>query len=209
MHRQQRHQHPLLAAVLLMLLLGLPLGTNGTVLEQLDFEALVAQSPLIFTGTVTAWRVDSSDGLDHTFVTFRIEDTIKGATTSTVELRFLGADLQGVPLHVEGQFIPVPGTRGVFFVATLDNNQVNPLTGWQQGFFPLMQDGNGDDYLDMRQRPDFRVPGLEVAPLVDKMLGLGFSSDAIDERIPRAFLFSADDFRSAIVDVATRGVTQP
>ncbi len=208
MHSQP-HRPTALTTLLLMLLLVLPLGTRATVLEQLDFDALVAQSPLIFTGTVTGWRVDTSSGMDHTFVSFRIEDLIKGNAPTTLELRFLGADLQGVPLHVEGQFIPVPGTRGVFFVATLDNNQVNPLTGWHQGFFPLMQDGNGADYLDMRQRPDFAVPGLEVDPLVSKMLGLGFSSDAIDDKIARAFLFPADDFRAAIIDVLERSGATP
>lgn len=205
----QRHYSTALTSLLLMLLLLLPLGARATVLEQLDFDALVAQSPLIFTGTVTGWRIDTSDGMDHTYVTFRIEDLIKGSAPSTLELRFLGADLQGVPLHVEGQFIPVPGTRGVFFVATVDNNQVNPLTGWHQGFFPLMQDGNGDDFLDMRQRPDFVVPGLEVDPLVSKMLGLGFSSEAIDDKVARAFLFPADDFRLAITDQSERGGAAP
>jgi hypothetical protein len=61
----------------------------------------------------------------------------------------------------------------------------------------------------MRQRPDFVVPGLEVDPLVSKMLGLGFSSDAIDDKIARAFLFPAADFRLAIIDVSARGGAAP
>jgi len=186
-----------------MLLLCVPvIGVRATVLQQLGFEELVAGSELIITATVTAWRGEVEDGLQYTWASFAAEDTVKGALpASGLELRFMGADLQGAPMHIEGQFIPVPGTRGVFFVADTGNNQVNPLTGWFQGFFPLMQDGSGEDYLDLRPRPDLEVPGLEIDPLVSKMQGLGFSEEAIDAKLPRAYLFSWQDFRDAIVDV--------
>jgi hypothetical protein len=187
----------------MLLLACVPLiGVRATVLQQLGFEELVAGSELIITATVTGWRVEVAEGLQYTWVSFAAEDTLKGELPETgLELRFMGADLQGAPLHIEGQFIPVPGTRGVFFVADTANNQVNPLTGWFQGYFPLMQDGSGDDYLDLRPRPDLEVPGLEIDPLVGKMQGLGFSNEAIDAKLSRAYLFSWQDFRDAIVDV--------
>lgn len=193
-----------IAAMLLLLLLCVPLaGARATVLQQLGFEELVAGSALIFTGTVTRWRVETVEGLQYTWVSFAVEDLVEGTLPArTLELRFMGTDLQGAPMHIEGQFIPVPGTRGVFFVADTRNTQVNPLVGWFQGYFPLMQDGSGDDYLDLRPRPDLVVPGLDIDPLVTKMQGLGFSNEAIDTKLPRAYLFPWQDFRDAIVDVA-------
>lgn len=190
------------SAICLLLFLCAPLaGVRATVLQQLGFDELVAGSELIVTATVTGWRVETENGLQYTWVSFAVEDAVKGSVPEPViELRFMGADLQGAPLHIEGQFIPVPGTRGVFFVASTGNTQVNPLTGWFQGYFPLMQDGGGDDYLDLRPRPDLEVPGLEIDPLVTKMQGLGFSDEAIDAKLPRAYLFPWQDFRAAIVD---------
>lgn len=194
-------------AMLLALLLWLPMaGVQATVLQQLGFEELVGGSELIVVATVTNWRIETVDGVQHTWVSFAVEDVVKGTLPArTLELRFTGADLQGAPMHIEGQFIPVPGTRGLFFVADTSNNQVNPLTGWFQGYFPLMQDGRGDDYLDLRPRPDLVVPGLEIDPLVTKMQGMGFSSEAIDAKLPRAYLFPWQDFRDAIEYVAGSG----
>ncbi len=203
-------RHTLFAAVVLLLACVPVMGVRATVLQQLGFEELVAGSELIITATVTGWRVEVDGGLQYTWVSFAAEDTVKGELPAAgLELRFMGADLQGAPMHIEGQYIPVPGTRGVFFVADTGNTQVNPLTGWFQGFFPLMQDGSGDDYLDLRPRPDLEVPGLEIDPLVTKMQGLGFNDEAIDAKLPRAYLFPLQDFRDAIISVVANSGTAP
>lgn len=200
----QRFSTKLIALWLLLSCL-VTLPVRATVLLQLGFEELVAQSGFIFAGTVIDHRTEVQGEQLYTFVSFAIDEVVKGvAPGDTVELRFLGGDVATAGMKVEGQFIPDAGARGVFFVAGLDEFQVNPLTGWQQGYFPLIADG-GIDYLDMQQRPDLTVPGLEVEPLVSKMRGMGFSTEAIDEKFPKAFLFSWDDFRTAIADEVIRG----
>ena len=186
-------------------LLLLTTTAKATVLEDFSFEQLVAQSSFIFVGTVQSSREQQQDELVYTLVSFTVEQTVKGASPApTIELRFVGGAAKGVNLKVAGQFVPAVGARGVFFVANLDSKQINPLSGWQQGYFPLMQDASGADFLDMRLRPDLKIPGLEVDPLVSKMLTMGFSAQAIDAKVPRAFLFSLDDFRAAIVDQMRR-----
>ncbi|MES2604335.1 MAG: hypothetical protein V4603_05320 [Pseudomonadota bacterium] len=193
-------------ALWLLLTCLVTLPVRATVLLELGFEELVAQSGFIFVGTAIDHRTAAQGEQLYTFVSFNVEEVVKGAAPAdTVELRFLGGDAEDAGLKVEGQFIPDAGMRGVFFVTGLDELQVNPLTGWQQGYFPLVADDSGVDYLDMRQRPDLAIPGLEVEPLVSKMLGMGFSTEAIDAKFPKAFLFSLDDFRAAIVDEASRG----
>ena len=196
--------HSALGMLLLCLSLAAPLA-SATTLQDFSFDDLVAQSAFIFVGTVQSSREELQGELVYTLVSFSVEQTLKGtAPQSTVELRFIGGSANGFNVKVEGQFVPATGARGVFFVADLNAKQVNPFTGWQQGFFPLMQDGAGADYLDMRQRPDLKIPGLTVDPLVTKMLAMGFSSAAIDAKVPRAFLFSFDDFRTAILDQMSR-----
>ncbi len=181
---------------------------NATVLQDFSFEELVAKSAFIFAGKVVDSREELQGELVYTMVTFSVVETLKGqAPQPTIELRFVGGAASGFTVKVASQFIPAVGVRGIFFVESLDSKQVNPLTGWQQGYFPLMQDAAGVDYLDMRQRPDLKIPGLVVDPLVSKMLAMGFSSAAIDAKVPRAFLFSLADFRAAILDQTSRTQT--
>lgn len=197
-------------AVWLLLLSVLALPARATVLLELGFGQLVAQSEFIFVGTVTASRTEAQGEQLYTITSLTVDDAVKGAAPSaTIELRFLGNDVDGDGMQVEGQFIPPVGAHGVFFVANLTDRLVNPLTGWQQGYFPLTSDENGVAFLDMRQRPDLAIPGLEVEPLVEKMRGIGFSAEAINEKFPRAFLFSLEDFRVAIIDESRRNGDSP
>ncbi len=204
----RRSAYNKVSALTIGCLLWLLLATTNagaTVLQELSFDDLVAQSVFIFAGKVQSAREEQQGELVYTLVTFNVEQTFKGsAPTATIELRFIGGAANGHNVKVAGQFIPAAGARGVFFVESLDTKQINPLSGWQQGFFPLMQDASGADYLDMRQRPDLKIPGLEVDPLVGKMLAMGFSLEAIDAKVPRASLFSLDDFRAAIFDQLSR-----
>jgi hypothetical protein len=204
---------PSLWALLPTMLLSLCLGylpAQATVLLEFSFEELVAESAFIFAGRVISQREEVQGEQRYTLISFAVDEAVKGtAPNAQIELRFLGGDPDDGGMQVEGQFMPAPGTRGVFFVNSLTQRQVNPLTGWQQGYFPLMADASGTDYLDMRQRPDLTIPGLEQDPLVSKMLGMGFSTDAIDAKVPRAFLFSWADFRAAILDETKRAMVVP
>jgi hypothetical protein len=193
------------ATLLLLALCMNALPVHATVLEELGFEQLVAQSELIFAGTVTRARTEVASGQTYTVVNFDVDEVWKGVPTDAVELRFLGGDEASGGMVVQGQFIPEPGVRGTFFVASVTQRLVNPLTGWQQGYFPFMTDESGVDYLDMRQRPDLGIAGLAVEPLVEKMIGMGFSAEAINAKFPRAFLFPRRDFRDAVRDEIARG----
>jgi len=194
------------------MLLALTLNhADATVLQDLDFPALVSGSRLIFVGSVQSQRQEVQGNLVLTYVTFSVETTYKGdVTTPTLELSFVGGQGNTFNVQVQGQFIPPIGMRAVFFIEKPDRQQVNPLTGWQQGYFPLTKGPDGLDYLDMRLRPDLAIPGLVVDPLVTKMQGMGFSADAINAKVPRAYLFSLDDFRLAVIDeLQAQGAATP
>ena len=207
MRRVKHRQAPEFASrcLLWLCLLLVTLPCRATMLQDFSFDELVAQSAFIFAGKVQSAKVEQQGEQVYTLVTFTVEQIFKGNAPATpVVLRFFGGAANGINVRVEGQFIPAVGNRGVFFVASLDSKQINPLSGWQQGYFPLMRDASGTDFLDMRQRPDQKIPGLVVDPLVSKMLALGFSMADIDAKVPRAFLFSLDDFRAAILDQLSR-----
>lgn len=177
----------------------------ATVIEWIGFEDLVAESELIFRGEAVESAVSKQGDLIYTTVTFNITETLKGeSTNTTVALRFVGGTVGDDTVTVEGQFIPAVGDKGVYFVVSTQQAQVNPLSGWQQGFFPLLTNAQGGEYLDMRQRPDFVIPGIGDDPLVAKMQTLGFSAEEIEQRFPQALQFPWEDFRDAILaEVAT------
>jgi hypothetical protein len=179
---------------------------QATVLEELSFEALVAQSKAIVVGRVSDSRQEQLGDLIYTTITIEVADTVKGGAASPIELRFVGGEYAGVTVEIEGQFIPAVQSYGVFFIADLASPMVNPLTGWYQGYFPLFTDASGIEYLDMRQRPDFVVPGLESNPLASKMQSLGFSQDAIARKVPERGVFRWSDFRAAIAGEVQRAV---
>lgn len=173
-------------------------AAQATVLESLSFEQLIAQSALIVRGEVVASRQEFDGELTHTVITLVVTEALKGEAAGALELAFVGGEHDGHVVSVSGQFIPAVAARGVFFIASTDVKMVNPLTGWHQGYFPVFTDDLGDDYLDMRQRLDFNIPGLDSNPIVAKMQGLGFSPSAIERKVPEVGLFTWDDFRAAI-----------
>lgn len=184
-------------------LLAAPLLRATTVLE-LSFEELVAESAVIVRGRVVAQRAVFDGQLPHTEVDVAVADTLKGRAPALLTLSFVGGEHAGVELSVAGQFVPPPGAVGVFFIDDLGTPLVNPLTGWHQGFFPLFSDPLGDTWLDLRQRPDFRIPGLQAEPLVTKMQDLGFSAAAIERKAPALGLFAWPEFRAAIAAEVAR-----
>lgn len=183
--------------------LAAPALRATTVLE-LGFDALVAESAVIVRGEVVEQRAVFDGQLPHTVITVAVADTLKGSAPAVLSLSFMGGEHDNVELSVAGQFVPPPGSRGVFFIDDLSTPLVNPLTGWHQGFFPLFTDALGDFYLDLRQRPDFHIPGLPSEPLVTKMQDLGFSAEAIERKAPALGLFAWPDFRAAIVAEVAR-----
>ncbi len=184
-------------------LLAAPLLRATTVLE-LSFEELVAGSAVIVRGSVVGQRAVFDGQLPHTEVDVAVAETLKGRAPALLTLSFVGGEHEGVELSVAGQFVPPPGSIGVFFIDDLGTPLVNPLTGWHQGFFPLFTDPFGDTWLDLRQRPDFRIAGLPTEPLVAKMQDLGFSAAAIERRVPELGLFAWEDFRAALRAEITR-----
>lgn len=113
----------------------------ATSIEKLDFDALAAKSEVIFEGEVVTVEARWNNALTdiHTYVTFRVDDTIKGSVpTQQLELRFAGGKVGDDNVVYQGLVYPHVGEAGIYFVETLDKKLVNPLTGWSQGHFKVV-----------------------------------------------------------------------
>jgi hypothetical protein len=197
---------------LLLLPLGLAGPAQATVLADYSFDDLISNSALIVQAEVLDSYSEAPDaahsGDIHTVVTLHVEHVLKGALDhDEVELAFLGGTVNGEVLEVSGQFIPGVGEHAVFFISDPAARQINPLTGWFQGYFPILEDG-GAAYLDLSGRPDLILANFATDPLLKKLLNLGASEAELEERFPGYARFTLEDFLLAIeAAVAAEGPT--
>jgi hypothetical protein len=185
---------------IVLMLVSVPL--IATVLEELSLEELVADSALVFEGQVLSVVVSTEDDLVYSTVTFQVDEIHKGQfDQQQLELRFLGGVDKTLELDVAGQYVPAAGEHGLYFVTDPANDQVNPLTGWGQGYFPVFTGDDGVSYLDLRNHPHYALLDDGGDPLMKKMQNLNFSEEAIEARFPKSRQYPLDDFIAAVQSV--------
>jgi len=191
----------------------LALSAAASTVVQLDFEEVVGSAELVFEGEVLA--VESRQTAPrriHTYVRFRVLDVIKGDyADDTLELRYLGGELNGVRMRVTDMEWPEPGDNGLYFVESLQRPTVHPLVGWSQGHYRIETDERGEPRVytaDYRQvtgeaddqdgavaRPDASPPRLDQsAPGGLRVLGVDEPGTAM----------SVDAFKGMVRDVMER-----
>lgn len=184
----------------LLVSLGLAQPIQATVLLDYGFDALVRESKLIVQAEVLERHSEAADlHADdiHTVVTLRVSQVFKGSTAGDeLELSFLGGAVAGEVLEVSGQFLPSVGDEAIFFITDPNASHINPLTGWFQGYFPIVDEG-GTPYLDLSDRPDLILANA-TDPLLKKMLNLGVSEAELERRFPGYARFTLEDFLLAI-----------
>lgn len=127
---------------LLWIFLGLNAAQGTTVIPP-TFDELVDKAEIIFQGTVTDVRSQwVGEGAQHrimSYVTFKVEDTMKGAPGDTYTLQMLGGTVDGETMEVsDGPKFEVGGREIVF----VENNgsQFIPLVGIMHGRFHVQKD---------------------------------------------------------------------
>lgn len=115
-------------------------AAQATTILSVDFQEVVAKSQLVFQGEALRQEVRTAQGQQMTFVTFRVDEVVKGAHSGeTLELGFLG----GGNSAVAGLTIPPVGEYGIYFVESTTGLYVNPLYGWHQGHYIVETDAQG------------------------------------------------------------------
>lgn len=148
------------AQLLLALALGLAgswQGAGATTLPPMDLEDLADQAGLIFTGTaVHSEVVLSKDGkFPFTFVTFRVEETLKGAVRNgELTLRLHGGVVGDEAIVVAGMPELAVGEKYLLFVRG-NGTSAFPIVGWRQGRFRFTREPGSNRTLlvDSEERP--------------------------------------------------------
>jgi hypothetical protein len=107
------------------------------------FEQLVSQAELIFQGTVTEvksmWVGEGGQRHIQTYVTFKVEDALKGQLGATYLIGLLGGTVDGETMEVTDTPKFKIGDRDILFVEH-NGEQFVPLVGINYGRFHVRRD---------------------------------------------------------------------
>lgn len=192
------------ASLLLGLLLALAPSArvHAASVLPLDLDRIVGDATIAFQGTVTDTHaeLDAQSGRIVTYVTFRVEDALKGPVGSTYKMKQVGGRLpSGESYRVDG----VPGfTTGesyVVFLTGASSVGLSSPVGLAQGKFTIKPTGgtlevaNGRDFREMTANiPDAAIPPGARARLQQKAggkvrsLGLDDFKQLVRQRIGAA-----------------------
>ena len=116
---------------------------HGTTVIPPTFDRLVSDAETIFEGTVTAlkseWTGEGADRHIVTYVTFKVEDPIKGTLGAEYTIRMFGGTVEGKTMEVTDTPKFKVGDRDILFVEN-NGRQFVPLVGIMHGRFRVKQD---------------------------------------------------------------------
>jgi hypothetical protein len=126
------------------------------------FDQLVRQAELIFQGTVTdarsVWEGEGGQRHIETYVTFKVDDNVKGDAGASYTIRMLGGTVGDETMEISDAPKFNVGDRDVLFVEH-NYQQFVPLVGIDHGRFHIQRDdatgsdivvtGEGDPVKDL------------------------------------------------------------
>ena len=123
------------------------IGLATTVIPP-TFDDLITRAEMIFQGTVTDVRSEwtGEGGQRHiaSYVTFKVDDSIKGNPGAKVTLNLLGGTVGAETMEVSDAPKFKVGDRDILFVEN-NGTQFIPLVGIMHGRFHVQKDQNGRD----------------------------------------------------------------
>ena len=169
--RPARRWHLLACSFVCACLSIVTANAGATTILGMDIDQLAADAEFIFEGEVilTETREDSRSGIISTYVTFNIVDVMKGDyDAASIELKFMGGAFDGRMVQVSGLKIPQMGEQGIYFVESTSRDLINPLLGWSQGHFIIVDDDGERRISTADEKPVTEVRGVAGIPAAIK-----------------------------------------
>jgi hypothetical protein len=118
-------------------------GITATTVIPPTFDQLVKQAELIFQGTVTdarsVWEGEGGQRHIETYVTFKVDDSVKGDAGNSYTIRMLGGTVGDQTMEVSDAPKFKVGDRDILFVEH-NYDQFVPLVGIDYGRFHIQHD---------------------------------------------------------------------
>lgn len=187
-------------------------SVSATTILGMDIDKVAADAEFVFEGTVvnSETRQDSNSGIISTYVTFQIDDIVKGDYSGdSLELKFMGGVFNGQIVEVSGMRIPEMAEQGIYFVESVSRDLINPLIGWSQGHFIIVDDNGTRRISTAGDQPVLEVQAVSSIPLsIKKPLSLvegnsdtaaGVMTESSPIMIERAL--TVEEFKSRIAEL--------
>ncbi len=137
-------------ALVALPLVAAALTARATTVIPPDFDHLVSRAQVIFEGDVTAIQSQwIGEGTEHrivTYVTFKVDDALKGDVGSSYTIRMLGGTVDGKTMTVTDAPKFAVGDHDLLFVEN-NGSQFVPLVGISHGRVRIQKDKAGADLL--------------------------------------------------------------
>jgi hypothetical protein len=166
---------------------------QGTTVIPPTFDDLISRAQVIFQGVVTdvrsQWAGEGAQRSIVSYVTFKVEDAVKGNPGGSYTIRMLGGTVGDQTMEVTDTPKFKVGNRDVLFVEN-NGSQFVPLVGIMHGRFRIQHDENGADVVMTNEgQPLSDVLQLgrdERAAHAGKALSLAQFKSAIHDRLTHA-----------------------
>jgi hypothetical protein len=130
-------------SLLLIATIALVTGARATTVIPPTFEQLVDQAEVIFQGSVTevhsVWSGEGAQRHIDSYVTFQIEEALKGVPGKSYTIRMLGGTVDGETMEVTDSPKFKVGDHDILFVEH-NGEQFIPLVGINNGRFHIQRD---------------------------------------------------------------------
>lgn len=127
---------------LTLLLASASVARSTTVIPP-TFDELVSEAQLIFQGSVTGvrseWLGEGAQRRIVSYITFNVEDAIKGQPGASYTMRMLGGTVEGRTMEVTDSPKFKVGDRDIVFIEN-NGTQFIPLVGIMHGRFRVQKD---------------------------------------------------------------------
>ena len=187
-------------------------SASATTILGMDIDKVAADAEFVFEGTVinSETRQNNNSGIISTYVTFQINDIIKGDYTgNSVELKFMGGVFNGQIVQVSGMRIPEMAEQGIYFVESMSRDLINPLIGWSQGHFIIVDDNGTRRISTAGNQPVLEVEAVSSIPSSIKKplptvegntdIAAGVMTQTSSITVKRAL--TVEEFKSRITDL--------
>ena len=123
---------------------------NASSVLSINVDYMLQHCELIFEGQVLSSESHWNDNKSsiYTLIKFQINEVIKGDySTDTLTLHFGGGNVDGMALTIDSLIYPKVGEQGIYFIEGVQEQYINPLIGWSQGHFRLLDDAQGNTHV--------------------------------------------------------------
>ncbi len=115
-----------------------------------DFDSLVSRAEIIFQGSVTnvhsQWVGEGGQRHIVTYVTFKVDESLKGAPGASYTIRMLGGTVDGQTMEVSDGPKFKAGDHDILFVEH-NGTQFIPLVGIMYGRYKIETTGSGSEII--------------------------------------------------------------